>query len=391
MNDLTVSQISAVLNEVVSQATGKTIATVDTSQLVAVAQTQLLTAADPLINAVSQVLSKTIFSVRPYTEKFRDLERTEQAFGNMVRKLQVCDDIFVDDDRLPLTDGESVDMYKVRKPVVVQTNFYGQTMYEDYWTTFKDQLDTAFSSADEFGRFVSMVLQNKVDRRVQAREELSRATIANLIAGTINAGASQPERVVHLITEYNAATGLELTAANYQDPSNYPEFIRWVYSRVMEISNLMEERSTLFHSSFAGKTLTRHTPRELQKMYLLAPYKYAIQARVLADVFNPKELQGLDGEIVTYWQTIAEGKRDSIDVTPSVMTAAGAVSKAANVKKSGIFGVIFDHEAAGTTHVNEWSSTTPFNSRGGYWNTFFHATDRYINDFTENSVVLLLD
>lgn len=391
MNDLTVNQISAVLNEVISQATGKTIATVDTSQLVAVAQTQLMTTADPLINAVSQVLSKTIFSVRPYTEKFRELERTEQAFGNMVRKLQVCDDSFVDDDRLPLTNGESVDMYKVRKPVVVQTNFYGQTMYEDYWTTFKDQLDTAFSSADEFGRFVSMVLQNKVDRRVQAREELSRSTIANLIAGTINAGTTQPERVVHLITEYNAVTGAELTAANYQDAANYPEFIRWVYSRIMEISNLLEERSTLYHSTFAGKTLTRHTPKEMQKMYLLAPYKYSIQARVLADVFNPKELQGLDGTIVTYWQSIAEGKRDSIDVTPSIMTAAGAVEKATNVKKSGIFGVIFDKDAAGTTHVNEWSSTTPFNSRGGYWNTFFHATDRYINDFTENSVVLLLD
>ena len=391
MNELTISQISSVLNEVISQATGKTIAPVDTSQLVAVAQTQLMTSADPLINAVSQVLSKTIFSVRPYTEKFRELERTEQAFGNMVRKLQVCDDTFVDDDRVSLADGESVDMYKVRKPTIIQTNFYGQTVYEDYWTTFKDQLDTAFSSADEFGRFVSMILQNKVDRRAQAREELSRATIANLIAGTISSEDNHPERVVHLITEYNAVTGSELTSANYQDAANYPEFIRWVYSRVMEISSLMEERSTLFHSTFSGKTLTRHTPKEMQKMYLLAPYKYSIQARVLADVFNPKELNGLNGTIVTYWQSIADNKRDAIDVTPSVMTSTGAVEKAENVKKSGIFGVIFDHEAAGTTHVNEWSSTTPFNSRGGYWNTFFHATDRYINDFTENSVVLLLD
>lgn len=388
MNDLTISQISSVLNEVISQATGqKTLGAVDASQLVAVGQTQLLTKADPLMSAISQVLSRTIFSVRPYTEKFRDLEVSEMKFGNMIRKLQTCDSEFVDDDRLPLTDGESVDMYKIRKDTVLQTNFYGETMYEDYWTTYRDQLDTAFISADEFGRFLSMVLQNHVDRRVQAREDLARMAVVNLIAGTINAGGN---RVVHLITEYAAYSGKEVTVANYTDPTIYPGFIKWVYARVMEISRLMTERSTMFHTTL-GKKLMRHTPRELQKMYILAPNKYHIQTEVLADVFNKSELSGMDGELVTYWQSIDDGKRDSINVTPSILKSDGTAAKGEAVSQAGIFGVLFDREAVGTTHVNEWSGTTPFNVRGGYWNTFFHATDRYVNDFTENSVVLLLD
>lgn len=388
MNDLSISQISAVLNDVISQATGqKTLGAVDASQLVAVGQTQLLTKADPLMSAISQVLSKTIFSVRPYTEKFKDLEVSEMKFGNMVRKLQTCDSEFVDDDRFPLTDGQSVDMYKIRKDSVLQTNFYGETMYEDYWTTYRDQLDTAFSSADEFGRFISMVLQNHVDRRSQAREDLARMAVVNLIAGTINAGGN---RVVHLIAEYAAYSGKEVTAANYTDPTIYPGFIKWTYARVMEISRLMTERSTMFHTTL-GKKLMRHTPRELQKMYILAPNKYHIQTEVLTDVFNKSELSGMDGELVTYWQSIDDGKRDAINVTPSILKPDGTAATGDAVSQAGIFGVIFDREAIGTTHVNEWSGTTPFNVRGGYWNTFFHATDRYVNDFTENSVVLLLD
>lgn len=388
MNDLSISQISAVLNDVISQATGqKTLGAVDASQLVAVGQTQLLTKADPLMSAISQILSETIFSVRPYTEKFQDLEVSKMKFGNMVRKLQTCDSEFVDDDRLPLTDGQSVDMYKIRKDSVLQTNFYGETMYEDYWTTYRDQLDTAFSSADEFGRFISMVLQNHVDRRSQAREDLARMAVVNLIAGTINAGGN---RVVHLITEYAAYSGAKVTVANYTDPTIYPGFIKWTYARVMEISRLMTERSTMFHTTL-GKKLMRHTPRELQKMYILAPNKYHIQTEVLTDVFNKSELSGMDGELVTYWQSIDDGKRDAINVTPSILMPDGTAATGDAVSQAGIFGVIFDREAVGTTHVNEWSGTTPFNVRGGYWNTFFHATDRYVNDFTENSVVLLLD
>lgn len=392
MNDLTFTQISTILNSIVSQATGQTTITpTDTSSFVAVAQTGLKVGYDNLMNAVSQVLAKTIFSIRPYKAKFSELEMTNFQFGNAVRKLQVADNTFVDDDRLPLADGQTVDMYKVRKPIVIQTNFYGQSAYEDYWTTFRDQLDVAFSSPDEFSRFISMYVQNNADRRAQARENLSRSTVANLIGGTISASSTDSSRIVHLIAEYNAITGLTLSKTNYQSPEYYTDFIRWVYARVMSISDLMTERSELFHSTIDGKHLMRHTPKNMQKMYILSPIKHDIQARVLSQTFNKNELNGLDGELVNYWQSIEEGKRDAINITPSIMNTDGSVSKGEAISESGIFGIIFDKEAAGVNHFNEWAAVTPFNARGGYYNTFFHATDRYFNDFTENSVVLKLD
>ena len=62
-----------------------------------------------------------------------------------------------------------------------------------------------------------------------------------------------------------------------------------------------------------------------------------------------------------------------------------------NVVVENLLGVIFDEEALGMTVVNQWSATTPLNAAGGYWNMFYHFTERYYNDFTEKGIVLMLD
>jgi len=61
------------------------------------------------------------------------------------------------------------------------------------------------------------------------------------------------------------------------------------------------------------------------------------------------------------------------------------------VTLNNVFGVIFDHESAMINTVNQWQANSPFNARGGYQNLWWHYTLRYLNDNTENCVVLLLD
>ena len=66
-NTLTFDQISTVLNDIVKQATGiETMKATDTSSFVAQAQTALLAGNDRIMDSISQVLDRTIFSVRPY-------------------------------------------------------------------------------------------------------------------------------------------------------------------------------------------------------------------------------------------------------------------------------------------------------------------------------------
>lgn len=389
-NELNINQVSTILNAVVKQATGNTaLATVDGNNFATVAQLPLKIGYDPVINAISQVLSSTIFSVRPYSRKFKGINVSSQKFGNITRKLNIADSDWTDDDRQKLTDGESIDMYVVKKPTVLQTNFYGANAFQRQTTIFKDQLDVAFSSQEEFGRFISMLMSNVSDMIEQGHETMARMCILNYVGGKL-ANEDEVNNRIHLLTEYNELTGLTLNEKDVYKPENFPSFMKFVVARIKAISNLMTERSKKFHTNVTGKEIMRHTPLSKQKVYLLAPQQYLMETSVLSDLFNDKYMKMTDLELVNFWQNI--DKPSDIDIKPIYMDKNGALKQPASaIKEPHLFGVIFDEEALGYTTVNNWSAPTPFNARGGYHNIFWHYTDRYWNDFTENGVVLLLD
>lgn len=389
-NELSINQVSTILNAVVKQATGNSaLATVDGNNFATVAQLPLKIGYDPVINAISQVLSSTIFSVRPYSRKFKGINVSNQKFGNITRKLNIADSDWTDDDRQKLTDGESIDMYVVKKPSVLQTNFYGANAFQRQTTIFKDQLDVAFSSQEEFGRFISMLMSNVSDMVEQGHESMARMCILNYVGGKL-ANADEANNRIHLLTEYNELTGLTLNDKDVYKPENFPSFMKFVVARIKAISNLMTERSKKFHTNVTGKEIMRHTPLSKQKVYLLAPQQYLMETSVLSDLFNDKYMKMTDLELVNFWQNI--DKPADIDIKPIYMDETGTLKQPESaIKEPHLFGVIFDEEALGYTTVNNWSSPTPFNARGGYHNIFWHYTDRYWNDFTENGVVLLLD
>lgn len=387
-NDLTFDQVSTILNGVMEQATGeKSLAAVNTAQFVTQAQTALKIGHDPIMNAISQVLGRTIFAIRPYTAKFRGLMRSEQQWGNHARKINYVDKDFENAQEWTLTDGQAIDQYTVNKPGVVQTNFYGFEVYQRKVTTFRDQLDNAFRGPDEFGQFIVGVMQNVNDQIEQAHENMSRASVANFIGGKV---AGDTDNVIHLVTEYNAYAGTSLTAGTVRAPENFEPFIKFAYARIKTIAGLMSERSAKFHVNLSSGTIMRHTPADRLKMYVLAQELNTIQTTVLSSVFNEQFLRLVDYEEVNFWQSIETP--DSVNVQASYLQADGTIKTADSATATdGVFAVLFDEEAIGQTTANRSVDVTPYNAAGKYWNTFFHFTERYWNDFTENGVVFLLD
>ena len=125
-NELSFNQIATLLNAINAQATGSTaIVATDTYSFVTQAQATLKAGYDPVLSAISQVLSKTIFSVRPYSAKLQSMMVSPVRYGNHVRKINIADKAYIDDDRSALVDGSAIDQQVVRKPNVLQTNFYG--------------------------------------------------------------------------------------------------------------------------------------------------------------------------------------------------------------------------------------------------------------------------
>ena len=397
-NDLSFDQLSTVLTAITNQATGvNNIAPVDTASFVSVAQMALKTGYDPLTTAISQVLSRTIFSVRPYTRKFKGLNVSNQRYGNHVRKLLTIDKPFEDDDRLKLVDGESIDQYKVNKPKVLQTNFYGASQYQKSVTIYKDQLDCAFSSPDEFASFISMVMQNASDMIEQAHEETARATINNLISGIYAAQTAESgdyaksnggNRAVNVLEHYNQVNGTSLTSADVFKAENFESFVKFTFSLINTLADLMTDRNSLFSSQLTNYTVIRHTPKERMKFYLYNDLVNKIDAEVYSGVFNPDFLKLVDFEKVNFWQSALNPSQ--ISAKPVMLKADGTLGNPGTIGIPNVLGVLFDEEAAGYTTVNEWSQPSPFNARGGYYNQFWHFTDRYWNDFTENAIVFFI-
>lgn len=398
-NELTFNQLATVLNAITAQATGKTgIAAVDTSSFVTVGQEALKCGYDTLNTAISQVLGKTIFAVRPYTAKFKGLEMSEQQYGNSSRKLSPIDKDFENDpsiDPAQMVDGGSIDPYVISKPLVQSENFYGTEVYKKPLTIYDWQLDQAFTGPDQFGQFVSMMMQNASDMLEQARENTKRMTLANLIGAVLGHYAANQN--VKLVTEYNAYLGLSganaLTWATIKgNAEQYQRFMRFAYARVATIASMLTERSAKYHVSLPNKTIMRHTPYELQRLYMLGQERYDMEAQVLADAFHDNYLKYADVETVNFWQSI--NTPDTINVTPSYLVTSGenvgTVAKGAAVNKAGIFAVLMDRDAAGVVQVNE-RSRTAYNARGEYTNYWFSAAMRYYNSFTENCVVFTLD
>lgn len=387
-NTMSIEQASTVLNSIVAQATGGALANVNGNNFATVAQTALLTGLDPIMNAISQVMSDTIFASRNYTAKFRNLRADSQRYGNMVRKLNVADWDSQNNASYTLADGESVDMYEVKVNKVVQTNFYGAITWERQITTFRDQLNVSLRSPEEFARFYSMLLTKNNNQIQQIHETLARALVVNLIAAIIS--ENKTPRVVKLITEYNAETGLALEKQDVYKPDNFPAFMAWTASRIARIKRMLTERSTIYHTNITGKEITRHTDYEDQVMYLYAPVQFDLNTRALAQLFHDDKVKLGYNELVSYWQSI--DTPDSIHQTPVYMDNTGAVKTAsAAVQNANVFGLITDRDALGYTIMNEHQNTTPMNARGEYWNTFFKWVHRYWMDNTENAVVLLLE
>ena len=401
VNTLTFEQCSTVLNSLVQQATGRASVISTEADFISVAQTALSLGNDVIMNTLSNVLARTVFAIRPYSASMKGLEKSIPQWGAYMRKFNIVASDWKDDDGYkypvtydasetenPLGNGLSVDPWIINKREFVQTNFLGQSVFEDHYTIFEDQLETAFRNSEEFGQFISMITTDMSNKIELAKENLSRGLVSNFIGGLL--AENNSARVVHLLTEYNSATGGSYTATSIMLPANFAPFMKWVYARIAGIASLFKEMSVRYQTTLNSKYVPRHTPYNKQKMYMLGQDRYQIDARVLADTFHDNYLKYADVETINFWQGIETP--DKIIVKPTYTNTSGEVTTAGSaITKTGVFALLFDEDAMGWAMVHERVLPTPVNPRGLYRNMWYHMRLRCFSDNTEKGVVFLLD
>lgn len=368
---MAVKQIYDIVNSVNKQTMGVTdLTVVDEQSLISLGETVLTTngLADTWLNSLAQRIGRTIISFREYKSKYSDMVLDSMQWGNIVQKIKVSMPEATKDESYSLVEGQSVDMYKVANPEVKQTFFTSETPYQFYVTVKRNQLEEAFTSEGAMNGFIGAIygeVQNAIELSL---ESLARNCINNFIGEKIKS-----QKTINLLAMYKTETNKTLTVKSCLHDK---EFLAYCVSRINLYSKYMENMSTEYNDG----TQKRHTPKSLQHLRVLEDFESRLETVVQYQAFRDNYVKLNNYHTTSFWQSIK--KPDEINV------------KLANDEKptqhTGIVAVLYDRDALGLYKKDSWNSTTPFNSAGGYYNTYYHHKELYFNDLSENFVVFVI-
>ena len=163
--------VNAVLQDVTGQ---RSITAVDTSSFINVGQMCLSTSKEGTLQALSNMVARTVVTSRSYSGRFTSVEVSTQDWGLYMRKIAFFAGEFEQSDFIntqqnpdTLVDGNSLDMYKIKKRYPLEMWYGDQKVLNQTYTRFLDQLNTAFRSESEFSAFLqgmTVEIQNDVAR-----------------------------------------------------------------------------------------------------------------------------------------------------------------------------------------------------------------------------------
>lgn len=369
---MAVKQIYDIVNSVNSQTMGVSdLTVVDEQGLISLGQTILTTSglADTWLNSLAQRIGKTIISFREYKSKYSDMVLDSMQWGNIVQKIKVSMPEATQDESYSLVNGKSVDMYKVANPKVTQSFFTTETPYQFFVTIKRTQLEEAFTSEASMIGFIGAIygeVQNAIELSL---ESLARNCITNFIGERIKSNKGN----YNLLSMYNTETGKTLKVNTCLHDK---EFLAYCVSRINLISKYMENMSTLYNDG----TQTRHTPKSLQHLRVLEDFESRLETVVQYQAFRDGYVKLDNYHTTSFWQNIKYPDYIKINIA----------SDGSLVHQANILAILYDRDALGLYKKDSWTSTTPFNSAGGYYNTYYHHKELYFNDLSENFVVFYI-
>lgn len=393
MNSLTPVDVYKIVNDMNAQMFGtKEIEVIDATSFVSVGEKMLRSGTENIMNAMAVTFMTNYFPNTPYIGKVRIIDETSERWGAITLETvplhqdeEASEDTNTDLNPEQFNDGNSVDMYKIKKPKVVQLKFYGTKKEQNHITRLDDQLSQSLRSAEEFGQFYVSVMTEFRNDIEQAMEAGRRLAICNYIAGVSAMGLYEVDLTEEYNTEHGTTyTGLQLRTTYAKD------FVPWFVAYVQNLSDCMTERSTLYHANFTGQDILRFTPKEYQKFIMLNSFWKQAQTSVLSAAFNDKYLKIADVEFVNYWQSIKDPEK--IKIKPNILDLTTGESKdgTTNVELPYVLGCIFDRRAVGVNYQFTKTITTPVNAAGDYYNTYVHYRKNYWNNYTHNGVVFVM-
>ena len=386
-----VKQIYQFVNDAIEEVVGEqaTLLTEDLSNVVAVGTAVFnATSYDKFTKALVDRIGKTIFVDRKYEGIAPSVIYDGFEYGAVLEKIGGDIPEATENETWDLVGGQSYDPNVFYAPSVYAKFYNHYVTFEIPLSVTDKQAKSAFSSAQELTRFVSMLFGN-VDKALSlAMESLVMRTINGAIAETIYAeygandyGASSHVKARNLLYEWNTILG----AGNEIDADTAlkdKDFIRYASIEIMKTAQRLKKMSTLFNVG-AKK---RFTPLQNLKIVLHADFEASANGYLYSDTFHEDYVKLPKADIIPFWQ----GSGNDYDFAKTGEIKVNLPSdNTKTVDVMGVIGVLFDEEALGVLNFERYT-TSDYNGKAEFTNYWHKQKSCHFIDLNENIVVFFL-
>lgn len=327
------------------------------------------------LNTLTARIAKTVINSKRYKSKWRGLYYDDVEWGAYIQMIDGEMPDAIEDVSTDLQDGESVDMYIIAKPKVHEKFYYSRATETYMITIQKHWLTTAFTGPRGMASFIDMVKTKLLNKMELGTENMGRLT-------ALNWGALQKDtpREIHLITEYQNATGLTVNAATALQDGR---FLRFVSKRFKDYAEYLGT----FSVKYNAEGHEEFTPKEDLMTIVPSTVETSMESVVMWNAFH-KELIELGNNItVPYWLSEADPLNYQIKINASMDDGNPSVKV---VSMEGLLAMMYDRQAMGCYRTTTEVSTTPYNSRGRYWNTYWHGDRFWFNNLGKQGLIFTL-
>ena len=398
----------AVMNALARQATAQAdIAVVDHQSFIDAGTKTLATGTENVLNSIARTITAVVMQSRPYTGKFSLINASENQWNTRLAKISFYSSdndpsgAFNTDLNTNIATGNAENsgagsMWEQKLPRVVERFYLSEAAWDKFYTTPLVQLQNAFNEESTFVAFMNGVMteiQNDIESTLEAR---NRALVADRIAGVYLLNKKKvlgAETVVNFTTYFNKKCGTNYTT-NEILTAHLTELSELITSKLQIDVDRLEERSKKYHDPMTVEdngvnySVLRHTPRGKVKAFWFDELWKDAKTRVMPSIFNKEYINPEMGEKVQYWQS-NKNDDDRMKIKCKPALPDGAVSE--NVELDVVLGIIFDEDALASINQFTGAFTTPVNARHLYTNTFYHYKFGSVQDYTENSIIYIMN
>lgn len=406
-NYFQVRDAAGIVESLVKQLSAQTTITkVDSTNFVDAGSSVLAQGYENVMNALSQLVGRTITAVRPTEdEEFRLIDKSEDSFSDRIRKISIYSKnpqntgMFNTDQYTNLgdglSDGSGTGSQWVQAPYMPVEKFFGpkEFAWQHEFTDYINQLNVAFTSEAELVDFLNGMRTRMInDIRLQKTAK-NRIAVLSRLAGNkilVDKGSLGAECAVNLTAEFNKEYGTNYNTATLLN-NHRIAFYKFFLSKFKIYSKMLKYDTAMFHDpltktvSEVDYVVLRNTPVSMQK-FLFNEQLFTEVEFDLSEIFHPEKLAfpKENAEGIMYWQDPKNPYQ--IDVVPAL--PEGATSS--EVQIDYVLGILFDTDALMSNNRYEGMLATPINARHGYRNEFYNFKYSIFSDYSENSILFYM-